>query len=623
MNELFFQAFVYLTAAVISVPIAKRLGLGSVLGYLVAGVAIGPFGLGLVGEEGEDVMHFAEFGVVMMLFLVGLELEPALLWRLRIPILGLGGAQVFTTALLGALVGVGAGLGWKAALAIGLTLALSSTAIVLQTLAEKGLMKTAAGQSSFAVLLFQDIAVIPMLAIFPLLATHHGTHGDGHHGSAVGELPAWLQTLAVLGAVLAIVGLGRTVLRHALRAIARTRLRELFVGAALLLIIGIALLMDTVGLSPALGTFIAGVVLANSEYRHALEADIEPFKGLLLGLFFIAVGASIDFRVLVAQPGTIAALVAVLMVGKLLVLFVLGRVFRLGLDQNLLFSFALAQGGEFAFVLFSFGQQSGVLTAEEVAPLVVVVAISMAATPLLLLFFERVLQPRVGTLEKEARPYDAMDDEDPEVIVAGYGRFGQVCTRLLDMQGVRYVVLEYDSDQVELLRRFGREVYYGDATRHDLLDAAGAAKAKLLLITMDRPQSVLSLVRTAREHFPHLQILARAYDRRDAYDLVELGVEGVQRETFESALRLGVETLRALGHRAYRVHRAAQRFRRRDEELLRELAARRSQVDDFIVEARRRNAEVAAVLQQDLEEEWEASDEGWDNSSLRAEGGAR
>ncbi|MGF1468240.1 MAG: monovalent cation:proton antiporter-2 (CPA2) family protein [Sandaracinaceae bacterium] len=615
----FFQAFVYLSAAVVSVPLAKRLGLGSVLGYLLAGIAIGPFALGLVGEEGQDVMHFAEFGVVMMLFLVGLELEPALLWRLRFPILGLGGSQVLVTAAAVTGLAVALGLSWPEGLAVGMTLALSSTAIVLQTLDEKGLMKTAAGQSSFAVLLFQDIAVIPMLALFPLLATHHlaAEHGGDHGGTAIGGLPAWAQTLAVLGAVGAVVAIGRYAMRPVFRFIARTRLRELFVAAALLLVIGTALLMAEVGLSPALGTFVAGVVLANSEYRHELESDIEPFKGLLLGLFFIAVGASIDFQVVAASPGTIAVLVLLLVAVKIVVLAVLGRVFGLTVDQNLLFAFALAQGGEFAFVLFSFANQSGVLTDEVTAPLMVVVAVSMALTPVILLFFERVVQPRVGTLEKVDRPFEAPEERN-EVIIAGFGRFGQICGRLLAAEGVRHTVLEYDSDQVDLLRKFGRKVYYGDARRYDLLAAAGAAEARLLILAIDHHDRLLTMVETARKHFPHLTILARAIGRTEAYDLIDAGVDHVYRETFDSSLRLGVDALRLLGHRAYHAHRAARRFRQQDEALLRELAGKHRD-QDFVGLVRRRSAEVEEILQDDLDKRHGPVDEGWDVETLRAD----
>jgi len=446
----FFEAFIYLTAAVISVPIAKRLGLGSVLGYLIAGVVIGPFVLGFIGEEGQDVMHFAEFGVVMMLFLVGLELQPSLLWRLRGPILGLGGLQVGVTAAVGTVLGVVAGLAWQTALAVGLILSLSSTAIVLQTLTEKGLIKSDGGQSSFAVLLFQDIAVIPMLAVLPLLAT--ASLSAGGHAAAdqaaeswVIALPAWAQSIAVLVVVTGIVLAGRFLARHAFRLIARTRLREVFTAAALMLVIGVALLMTKIGLSPALGTFTAGVVLANNEYRHELESNIEPFKGLLLGVFFIAVGASIDFKLVAAQPMLIASLVAALLATKWLVLFALGRVFKMGLDQNLLFAFALAQSGEFAFVLFSFSLQSGVITPEVVDPLIAVVAISMALTPLILLLNEKLFQPRTGTRRQVAREPDKIEEENP-VVIAGFGRFGNIVRRLLAACGVGCSVMHEGYD---------------------------------------------------------------------------------------------------------------------------------------------------------------------------------
>ena len=408
-EEFFRQALVYLTAAVVSVPVAKRLGLGSVLGYLVAGVIVGPFGLGLVGEERQDVMHFAEFGVVMMLFLVGLELDPAMLWRLRGPILGLGGLQVALTALAGAGIALGLGLSAPVALAVGLILAMSSTAIALQSLDEKGLLKTPGGQNAFAVLLFQDVAVIPILALLPLLASAagaaavtsaadtagaHEAAGAGAAGGAAG-LSGWMQTLAVLGAVALIVVAGRFLVRPALRAIARTRLSELFTAAALLIVIAIATLMTKAGVSPALGTFLAGVILAGSEYRHELVSDIEPFKGLLLGLFFIAVGASIDFGLLAARPVAIAALVLAAIVVKLVVLVGLGRGFRLAAPDNAVFSLALAQVGEFAFVLIAFAGTIGLFPAEVSGPFVAVVALSMAASPLLLALAEKVIVPRL------------------------------------------------------------------------------------------------------------------------------------------------------------------------------------------------------------------------------------
>ena len=626
----FFQAFIYLLAAVVSVPIAKRLGLGSVLGYLLAGIVIGPWVLGLVGEEGADVLHFAEFGVVMMLFLIGLELEPSLLWRMRVPILGLGGLQVGVTAVALMALAMALGLSWNAALAVGLILSLSSTAIVLQTLAEKGLLRTDGGQSAFSVLLFQDIAVIPMLAVLPLLADHRGSAAGAHgsaadHGSTwIDGLAPWAQTAAVLAAVAVVVIGGRYLMRPAFRWIARTRLRELFTAAALLLVIAIALLMSKVGLSPALGTFLAGVVLANSEYRHELEGDIEPFKGLLLGLFFIAVGASIDFGLVAARPGTIAGLVAVLVAVKLAILLVLGRVFRLGVDQNMLFGFSLAQSGEFAFVLFSFATQQGVLPQSVTSPLVVVVALSMALTPLLMLVEERLLRPRLGTREREQRQPDEISGSG-SVIIAGYGRVGNIIGRLLAANGISPTVLDHDSDQVELLRRFGQRVYYGDASRHDLLHAAGAESAKVLVVAVDDPDTILRIVETAQRHYPHLTIIARATGRTHAYELLDAGVERVYRETLDTSLKMGADAMRALGVRSYEAHRRSRMFRRHDEEGLRELAAMRHDQPAYIRRARQQLDELERILTADRRDEDGRWDAAWDTRSLReevAEGGS-
>ena len=618
----FYQALVYLTAAVIAVPLAKRLGLGSVLGYLLAGVAIGPFVLGLVGEEGQDVMHFAEFGVVLMLFLIGLELEPSRVWTMRAPILGLGGLQVgvTTAALTGC--GLAAGLEWRMALAVGLTLALSSTAIVLQTLAEKGLLRTGGGQSSFAVLLFQDIAVIPILALLPLLAPPGAAApgGDGHDETWVAGLPGWAETLVVLAAVLVIVLAGRYLLQPVFRFIARTGLRELFTAAALLLVIATAMLMTKVGVSPALGTFLAGVVLARSEYRHELESDIEPFKGLLLGLFFISVGAAIDFALVASRPGTVAALVAALMVLKFVVLLVLGRVFKMSLDQNLLFAFALAQSGEFAFVLFSFATRYGVVPEELAALLIAVVALTMAITPMLMLLNEKLVQPRFGTRESAERPADEIDEENP-VIIAGFGGFGETVGRLLRANGVGTTVLDVDSDRVDLLRKLGLKVFYGDASRVDLLRAAGAGQAKLLVVALDSPEKNAELVAAARRHFPNLTLLTRATSRGRAYELLDSGLEHVFRDKLDSALKTGVQALRLLGFRAYQAQRAAHTFRRHDEEALRELAAMHHDPALYINMARQRIQDLEDLLLSDLEDAGDSRDAGWDTESLREEYG--
>lgn len=625
MNEggFFFQAFVYLSAAVISVPIAKRLGLGSVLGYLLAGVAIGPFVLGLVGDEGQDVMHFAEFGVVMMLFLIGLELQPALLWKLRAPILGMGGSQVGFTTLIVMAIGIVLGLPWQTALAVGLTLALSSTAIVLQTLNEKGLMGTSAGQNAFSVLLFQDIAVIPILAIFPLLAvggaTHETSAEDAHHATTLVEgLPIWAQTAVVLGGIALIILGGRYLISPAFRLIAQTRLRELFTAAALLLVIAIALLMQAVGLSPALGTFLAGVVLAQSEYRHELETDIEPFKGLLLGLFFIAVGASIDFQLIASEPLLITQLVIALIAVKFLVLFVIGRFFKMGLDTNLLFAFALAQGGEFAFVLFSFAVQNNVIGTDVTAPMIAVVAVTMALTPLLMLINEKLIQPRFGTREQDKREADTIDEKSP-VIIAGFGRVGSTIGRFLQANGVNATYLDIDPDNVDLLRKMGLKVFYGDASRHDLLHAAGCEDAKMLIVAVDSPEKTREIVKTAQKHFPNLRLMTRSVSWNDSYELLDLGINDIYRETLDTALRIGADALSQLGYRRFQAYRAAKTFRKHDERYLRELAEMRHDQKQLISEARQRIESLEQLMLQDIEDEGRDKDLGWDATTLIAE----
>jgi monovalent cation:H+ antiporter-2, CPA2 family len=622
-QTLFFQAFVYLAAAVVSVPIAKRLGLGSVLGYLVAGMILGPFGLGFIGEEGQDVMHFAEFGVVMMLFVIGLELQPSLLWRLRGPLLGMGGLQVGLTTATAMGIGIAWGLPWQTALAVGLILALSSTAIVLQTLAEKNLTKTDAGQSAFSVLLFQDIAVIPMLAVLPMLAidaASHGGHESGHESTWVSGLPGWGQALVVLGAVAGIVLVGLFVARHIFRFIARARLPEVFTAAALLLVIGVALLMTQIGLSPALGTFVAGVVLANNEYRHELESDIEPFKGLLLGVFFIAVGASIDFQLIKSRPNDIAALVGALLAVKFVILFILGRFFHLGLDQNLIFAFALAQGGEFAYVLFSFATQNGVISTEVASPLVAAVALSMPLTPLLLALNERLILPRFGTSEKARGKADTIEEENP-VLIAGFGDFGSVVGRLLIANRIGTTVLEYDSDHVETLRKLGFKVYYGDASRRDLLAAAGAEKARIIVIAIDEHEHIMALVKTVQKHFPNLEIMARANGRTEAYELLDAGVAHVYRDTLDTSLRMGIDTLRALGFRGLQARRAAKLLHRHDEASLHELGKMRHDEHRYLTTARERIRDLEETLLAELESKGEERDLGWDADSMRAEFG--
>ncbi|MGB8190705.1 MAG: monovalent cation:proton antiporter-2 (CPA2) family protein [Chitinophagaceae bacterium] len=619
-HSFLFQAMVYLAAAVVMVPLAKRLGLGSVLGYLVAGILIGPAILGFIGNEGQDLMHFAEFGVVMMLFIIGLELEPELLWKLRKPIAGMGGLQVLGTALIVAALALLFGLSWKPALALGMILSLSSTAIVLQTLNEKGLMKSTAGQSSFAVLLFQDIAVIPMLALFPLLATFTpATSAEvNDHKTFVSDLPGWGQTLVVLGSVAAIIVLGRFLIRPLLRLIAATRLREVFTATALLLIVGIAVLMTQVGLSPALGTFLAGVVLANSEYKHELESDLEPFKGLLLGLFFIAVGASINFQLIVQQPLLIAGLVMLLMVVKGIVLYTLGKIFKLGFNQNTLFTVALSQVGEFAFVLFSFSLQQGILPPNIVDTMMAVVAISMALTPLAMMLHEKVFAPRFGVKESAPeREADAIDERNP-VIIAGFGHFGNTIGRFLRAHGIKTTILDIDSERVETLRRLGFKVHYGDASRYDLLHAAGASEAKLIIIALEPEEKRLEMIETIKKHFPNLRMLVRASNRFDAYDLMNAGMLHIYRETVDTALRLGVDVMKMLGHRSYMANRAARMFFRHDEANLKKLSSIKDS-DEYITTSRAYIEEIEKALQADMGDNLLKADAGWDDDSLIAE----
>ena len=599
----FAQAFVYLIAAVVAVPLARRMGLGSALGYILAGIAIGPFVLGLVGQETQDVMHFAEFGVVLMLFLIGLELEPAVLWRMRLPILGLGGAQVALTALALGGIALSLGLPWQTSLAIGLTLALSSTAMVLQSLKEKGWEKTPAGRAGFSVLLFQDIAVIPILAVLPFLALPElfpqaaGAEAHDLHPAR----PGWLQALLVLAIVVGIVAAGRYLLRPVFHWIASTRSLELFIATALALVVGITLATEFAGLSPALGTFLAGVVLAESEFRHELESNIEPFKGLLLGLFFISVGASIDFGLVAARPLDIVLLLATLIAVKFAVLTVLGLLFRLRLPATLMFAFLLAQGGEFAFLLFSFATQNQVIGADVGNLLVVVVVLSMVLTPLLMIAYERLVRPLFRDLVA-APADDAIHAEPTPVIIAGYGRFGQIVSRLLRADGIEATLLDHDSGQIELTGRFGNKVFFGDASRVQLLQAAGAEQAKLLVIAIDDRDKAVQMVQAARQYFPHLKTLARAYDRSHAYRLMEAGADVVTRETFGSALILGEEALLLLGYDPARAYRLMRSFKRHDEEGLRKLFEVWGDDHAYGLRVRQNIEQLERVLRDDSEE---------------------
>jgi monovalent cation:proton antiporter-2 (CPA2) family protein len=607
LEEILTGAFVYFAAAVVAAPLFARLGLGSVLGYLVAGVVIGPSVLSLTGEA-TDIMHFAEFGVTVMLFLVGLELQPEKLWEMRKPIFGLGSLQVVLTATAIGVAALLSGLAWEGALVAGLALAMSSTAIVLQSLNERGLLRTTAGRSSFAVLLFQDISIIPMLALLPLAASLPAPTDES---AAFEALPAWGKALVELGVVAAIILAGRFLMQPLFRWVAGTGIRELFVAFALLIVVGITLLMQEVGLSAALGTFLAGVVLADSEYRHELEMDLEPFKGLLLAVFFIAVGAGIDFGLLERLPLVLLGIVFGFMTIKLVVLWLLAVAFRMQRADVSRFSFSLAQGGEFAFVLIAFAVGLQLIGAEEAGLLVAAVAISMAFAPLLMLADDKLFQPRLVPAA-EKRVADQIDERGADVIIAGHGRFGMTIVRLLQANGHRTVVLDHDAEQIEALRKFGYRVYYGDAARLDLLEAAGAKDAKVFVLAIDDRERALAIAESVRRHFPHLRLLARAWDRVHAYELLNRGAHQVYREVFGSSVDVARDALTTLGQHPFEAQRAAALFKAHDETLVRESAAHHLDQSKLIDISRSARAEIANVLARDIGEAERDPDRAWD-----------
>ncbi|WP_166112709.1 monovalent cation:proton antiporter-2 (CPA2) family protein [Pseudoalteromonas sp. Z9A5] len=590
-------ALIYLAAAIVAVPIAKRVGLGSVLGYLIAGILIGPYALGVVGDQ-TDVMHFAEFGVVMMLFLVGLELQPSRLWKLRHSILGLGGLQVvLTAAAIFAFCYWFFAMHWQTALAIGLMLALSSTAIVLQSLEEKGWLKQEAGQNAFSVLLFQDIAIIPILALLPLLAFAPQSSSKEISDSIIAGWPVWQQVAVSTAVIAAIIASGKYVSAPLFRYIAQTHMREIFTILALFLVIAIALVMQSIGLSPALGTFLAGVVLAESEFRHELEADIEPFKGLLLGLFFITVGASINFALLADEFTTVIGLVVLLIVVKACILFALAVTFNISKKQRLLFALALAQGGEFAFVLLSVTTTLSILTPEQTSLVTLVVAVSMLIAPLLLMVYEQIQKRSSSAMPEFDKPEQISTAK--HVIIAGYGRFGQIMGRLLHAQGYEITVLDHSPSQIELLRRFGNTVFYGDAARQELLEAAGAHTAQMLVIAIDNPDKTIEIIKLAHKNYPQLKIVARAIDRRHAYQMLNLKVDAFNRETVDSAINLAIEALELLGNTKQDAERAGKLFRDHDRAAVVQLAALWGDDASYGVAVRQRMEDLKQVLQQD------------------------
>ncbi len=614
-------SLVFLGSAVLLVPLAKKLGMGSVLGYLMAGILIGPFVMGFVGQEGQDIMHVAEFGVVMMLFIIGLELNPKEFWKMRRTIVGLGSMQMGLTIIIAVILAYTiVGLPVNTSIAIGMAVAMSSTAIVLQTLKEKGLTRSVSGQSSFAVLLFQDIMVIPALAILPLLAGNDASAASDSH-SLIDTFPGWLQTLILIGAVVSVIFFGKYVAVPLLRSIAKTRLREMFTAASLLLVVGVALLMQSVGLSAALGTFLAGVVLANSEFRHELESDLEPFKGLLLGLFFMSVGASINFSLIMNETQTVLSVVFGLMIIKALVLAITGKVFGIRNDQNFLFVILLSQVGEFAFVLLSFSGQLNIINPYWIDMLMACTAISMTMTPLLLLLNERLIDPYFGIKEKletVKEPDEIL--EKNEVILVGFGHFGSTIGRFLRANGVGATILDNDSDRVELLRKMGFKVYYGDATRVDLLRSAGAENAKLFIAAIDHPEVNQELVRTVRKHFPHLEIMARARNRMDAYELIDLGVKDFYRETLYTSVHMAIDVLKKLGFRSYTATRKGMEFIKYDENALEKLAKTRHEQKEYILSVREQIEMQERLLSEDLHTNLTADDHAWDSDLMRQTG---
>jgi glutathione-regulated potassium-efflux system ancillary protein KefC len=557
------NSLIYLGAAVFAVPLSKALGLGSIIGYLAAGIAIGPWGLGLVTNV-EDILHFAEFGVVLMLFLVGLELEPRRLWSLRRPIFGWGSAQVLGCAALLFAAALVAGVQWRTGLVAALGLALSSTAIALQVMAERNMMATPAGQSGFSILLFQDVAAIPILALLPLLAVF--PEAD----SAMPPLNRVLETLKIFAVIGGIILGGRLALRPLLRWIAKSRTPEIFTAASLLLVVAIAALMQLVGLSMALGAFLAGVLLADSEYRRELETDIEPFKGLLMGLFFIAVGMSVDFGVLIASPGAMALVVVVFLALKGALIWLLASLMRLPLRDRPVFTLLLAQGGEFAFVVFQAAAGARVIPAETASLLLGAVAISMLLSPLLLVAVDRWLLPRWAGADS-AKLDELREPQHAPIIVAGFGRYGQIVARVLGASGYATTVLDHDADMVEAARSFGSKVFYGDATRLDLLRIAGAGEARVLVVAVDDVQQSLSIVDLAHAHFPHLELVVRARDVTHWNELRDRGVARVERELFESSLRSARTVLEVLGFGPHEARRQALRFRQHNIRLFEEM----------------------------------------------------
>ncbi|RAI94018.1 monovalent cation:proton antiporter-2 (CPA2) family protein [Algoriphagus yeomjeoni] len=621
MNGFLVNAILYILAAIICVPLAKKLGMGSVLGYLIAGILIGPYLLGFITNEGQgqDIMHATEFGVVMMLFLIGLELEPKNLWKMRQLILKVGLSQVLITSALVFGIGILFEVQWQISLAIGLSMALSSTAIVLQSLKEKNQMNGPNGRLSFGVLLMQDIAVIPILALLPLLIIGDpilSTNASEMHG-LIDSLPGWAQTLSIFGAIGIVVLLGQFGFGPLLNYVAKSRLRELFTASALLIVVGISFLMELVGLSPALGAFLAGVILANSPYRHALESDLEPFKGLLLGLFFMAVGSTINFSLIFNNATTVISLTMGIIVLKTVILMIIGKSRKLSLSDNLSFAIGLSQVGEFSFVTYAFALQLGIFDQSISDTLMAVTALSMTITPILMVVLDKVINPAINkthkTIEKEM---DSIEEHN-KVILIGFGHFGSTLGRFLRANGVEATILDSDPDRVEYLRKMGFKVYFGDGTRADLLLSAGVMDASILISALDNTEYSIKLVELCKEEFPHLEVMIRAKNRYDAFELMEMGVKNIYREHLDTSIRMGEDLLKKLGFRAHTVHRLAKQFRDYDESALKVLVNFKDNTDEYISKSRQQIEMQESLLSGELMRKFSVNDHTWDSDSIK------
>lgn len=598
-NNLLLAIFFVLGASIVLVPLSKTLGFGIVLGFLAVGVVIGPYGLRIV-DDPETILSVSEFGVVMMLFLIGLELNPRELWRMRHKLIGMGATQVILTSLAVAVLMTFFGYGWARSVIIGLAFAMSSTAIAMQTIELRDITQSDAGRTTLAVLLLQDAAVIPILAAVPLLAGLVNLPPEAlgeelaQAADAIENPADWVTPILILGAFAAAIAAGRFLVRPALAWVARTGIREAFTAMGLALVIGAALITQLIGLSPALGAFIGGVLLADSEYRHELESILEPFKGLLLGLFFISVGMSIGFDVLIEQPWRVTALVAALVAVKILVLLGLTSIFGMHLADRLTVSILLSQAGEFAFVILQLAATNGVMPQADHQFLTVAVALSMATTPLLLFAFDKLVAPRLDA-RSALRPSDTIDNHQ-RIVVLGYGRFGQIVTRMLRAQGFEMTLIDDDPAQIELMKRFGVKVFYGDGSRLDLLHAAGVGQARLVVIAVAGGHHIVTIARMIRKHFPHVRIAARAVDREHAHALMELNVEAFERETFLSAISLGAQALQQLGYTPEQAAHLAEAFERHDRQLLAESFALRHDDEAYVGLFRRKSMELLDEL---------------------------